>query len=90
MKKTLQNPSADKRPVSSEYFDPKDIMKLGYEKAITALVDYDGPIRSLLERIISTEPQYAHILMDDWRKEAKAIMNVVYKLNGLKQRWTEV
>jgi hypothetical protein len=54
---------------------------------MTALLDYDGPIRSLLERMLSTEPEYVTILMPKWKEEAKGIMNVVYKLNGLKQIW---
>lgn len=86
--RNLQKPSADKRPIA--FMSIEDVSKLPNKEAIVALADYDGPIRSLLERIISTHADDAHVLMDLWRKEAKGIMNVIYKLNGLKQRWTEV
>lgn len=53
MKRNLQKPSADKRPLPKRYLDAKDIMKLEYEDALTALLDYDGPIRAFLESLIS-------------------------------------
>ena len=99
MKKTLQNPSAREKPLPKHYLTPKEIFDLPYEKSLTALADYDGPIRSLLERMISMlhnfpfpPDQFGAIpipkeITDGWLKEAKEIMNVVYKLNGLKDRW---
>ena len=85
--KKLNNPPAHKRPIPKPWPTIQEILKLPYEESMTALLDYDGPIRSLLERMLSTEPEYVTILMPKWKEEAKGIMNVVYKLNGLKQIW---
>lgn len=60
------------------------------EETIRGLVAYDGPLRPLLFRIITGSAGGHHVpsqVAEEWGAEAKKIMNIIYKINNIKDRW---
>lgn len=90
--KKLWNPGVHERPFPQKTFSPEEILAMPNVKALVEFANYDGPLRGLLERIIQATEGYLPDavpkgLVIAWGLEAKRLMNVVYKLNGLEDRW---
>lgn len=68
------------------YVSAEDLLKKPEPEAIRALADYDGPVKELLERIImmSDAEFVPKAVLERWCRRAMAIMNVIYKVNGVK------
>lgn len=84
---SLKNPPATHRPLPKKFVAAEDLLAMSQADAVRAFADYDGPVRDLLNRMVTFaghEELVTKAVMERWMNRVMALLNVIYKMNGVK------